>query len=80
MAFTTATDMAYTTTMTTKPVVNFTLDSALLRRLDAYRHAHKFPTRSVAIKFLLQWAVRQNPKPSVEELAALNWRKRKGEK
>jgi|WetSurMetagenome_2_1015567.scaffolds.fasta_scaffold31057_3 hypothetical protein len=74
-----ATTIGYTITMTTKPVVNFVIDPALLKRVDEYHHKHRFPTRSAAMKYLIAWALKQNPKPTAEDLAACQW-DRKGAK
>ena len=46
-----------------KPLLNFIVEPALLQRLDDYRFKHRFPTRAAAIKWLLEWALKQNPKP-----------------
>ncbi len=64
---------------TTKPIVNFSIDPALLKRIDAFWHANKLPNRAYTIKYLCTWALKQNPKPTAEELAACQW-DRKGAK
>lgn len=48
---------------TDKPLLNFVIEPDLLKRLDDYRFKHRFPSRAAAIKWLLDWALRQNPKP-----------------
>jgi hypothetical protein len=66
--------------MTTNPIVNFVVSPELLRRIDTYHHKHHFPTRAAAIKFLIGYALRQNPKPTAEDLTAGEWRGKKGAK
>jgi hypothetical protein len=44
-----------------KPYLNFVIDRDLLKRLEDYRFRHRFPTRAAAIKWLLDWALKQNP-------------------
>lgn len=56
----------YTTNMTDKPILNFTIDPALLSRIDAFWHANAFSNRATAIKWLLDWSLTQNPKPNKE--------------
>jgi len=53
--------------MTTKPIVNFSIDPADLKRIENFRHRHQFPTRAAAIKWLLDWALKQNPSPATEQ-------------
>lgn len=48
---------------TEKPILNFVIDPELLVRVDDYRYKNRFPTRATAIKWLLEWALKQNPKP-----------------
>ena len=62
--------------MNTNPVVNFVIDAALLKRVDEYQHKMRFPSRATAIKFMISWALGQNPKPTAEELAACTWQRR----
>jgi hypothetical protein len=49
--------------MTTKPLLNFHVEQKLLDRVDAYWHKHKFPNRAAAVRWLLMYALAQNPKP-----------------
>ncbi len=49
-----------------KPFLHFVLDEALLKRLDDYRFTHRFTSRAAAIKWLLEWSLKQNPKPERE--------------
>lgn len=51
---------------TDKPVINFTIEPALLRRVEDFWHKHRFPTRAAAIKWLLAWALDQKPVPKGE--------------
>ncbi len=51
---------------TTKPILNFVVDPDLLRRLNAYRFANHFESRAAAVKFLLEWALPQNPQPKAD--------------
>ncbi len=46
-----------------KQLLSFIVDGALLKRLDDFRFKHRFANRATAIKWLLEWALKQNPKP-----------------
>ncbi len=46
-----------------KPLINFVIDRDLLKRIDDFRFAHRFASRAAAIKWLLVYALDQNPKP-----------------
>jgi hypothetical protein len=46
-----------------KPYLNFVIEPELLKRLDDFRFKHRFNTRAAAIKWLLDWALRQKPAP-----------------
>jgi hypothetical protein len=46
-----------------KPYLNFVIDPDLLKRLDDFRFRQRFATRAAAIKWLLDWALKQNPSP-----------------
>jgi hypothetical protein len=50
-----------------KPLLNFIVDEALLKRIDDFRFKHRFQTRAAAVKWLLDWALRQKPKPDNEK-------------
>ena len=50
-----------------KNLLNFIVDDSLLKRIDDFRFKNRFPTRAGAIKWLLDWALKQ--KPSVRSLA-----------
>jgi len=45
-----------------KPLLNFVVEPELLKRLDDYRFKNRFESRAAAIKWLLEWALKQNPK------------------
>ncbi len=46
-----------------KPILNFIVDRALLRKLDDFRFTHRFSTRAAAVKWLIEYALRAGPKP-----------------
>jgi hypothetical protein len=46
-----------------KPFLSFVVEPALIKRLDDFRFKHRFVSRAAAIKWLLEWALRQSPKP-----------------
>lgn len=46
-----------------KPLINFVIDPELLKALDDFRFKWRFESRASAIKWLLAWALKQNPKP-----------------
>ena len=48
---------------TDKPYLNFIAESELVKRLDDFRFKHRFPSRAAAIKWLLDWALKQKPVP-----------------
>jgi len=50
-----------------KPYLNFVIEPALLKRLDDFRFRYRFATRAAAIKWLLDWALKQKPAPEAEE-------------
>lgn len=47
-------------------LLNFIVDDSLLKRIEDFRFKNRFPTRAAAIKWLLDWALKQ--KPSVRSL------------
>ena len=49
-----------------KTLINFLVDDSLLRRIEDFRFKNRFATRAAAIKWLLDWALKQ--KPSVQNL------------
>jgi hypothetical protein len=50
-----------------KPYLNFVIEPELLKRLDDFRFRHRFATRAAAIKWLLDWALKQKPAPETKE-------------
>lgn len=42
-------------------ILNFVIDPDLLKAIDDFRFSNRFPTRAAAIKWLLAWALKQNP-------------------
>lgn len=46
-----------------KPLLHIALEPELIRRIDDYRFQHRFVSRTATIVWLLEWALRQNPKP-----------------
>ena len=50
-----------------KPLLNFLVEPDLLKRLDDFRFKHRFDSRAGAIKWLLDWALKQNAKPTAQE-------------
>jgi hypothetical protein len=45
-----------------KPFLSFVIDVELLEMIDDFQFRNRFKTRAAAIKWLLQWALSQNPK------------------
>ncbi len=48
-------------TPTTKPIITLAMDHDLLKRVEDFRFTHRFSSRSAALKWLLVWALDQNP-------------------
>jgi hypothetical protein len=46
---------------TKKNLLNFIVDNSLLNRIEDFRFKNRFPTRAAAIKWLLDWALKQKP-------------------
>ncbi len=46
-----------------KQYLSFLVELGLLERIDDYRFNNRFPNRAAAIKWLLDWALQQNPEP-----------------
>jgi hypothetical protein len=46
-----------------KPFLSFIVDPEMIKRLDDFRFKHRFESRAAAIKWLLDWALTQKPKP-----------------
>ena len=49
--------------MNEKTILNFMATKKLIEKLDNYRFEMRFKTRAEAVRFLLEWALKQNPKP-----------------
>src|SRR5665213_4033106 len=49
-----------------RTLLNFIVDDSLLKRIEDFRFKNRFATRAAAIKWLLDWAMKQ--KPSVQNL------------
>ena len=43
--------------------IHVLLDDILLRRLDDFRFAHRFQSRTDAIRWLLEWSLGRDPQP-----------------
>ena len=43
-----------------KQFVNLPFDAVQLKRIDDFRFKHRFPSRTAAIKWLLDWALTQS--------------------
>jgi hypothetical protein len=52
-----------------KPYLNFIIEPELLESVDDFRFKNRFPTRAAAIKWLLDWALKQKPKVERETRA-----------
>ena len=46
-----------------KPFLNFVIDEDLLKAIDDFRFEHRFESRAATVKWLLAWALKQEPKP-----------------
>ncbi len=46
-----------------KPFLSFVIEQDLLDKIDNYRFNHRFPSRSSAIRFLVEYALKENPAP-----------------
>jgi hypothetical protein len=44
-----------------KTLINFIVDYGLLRRVEDFRFKNRFQNRAAAIKWLLEWALKQKP-------------------
>jgi hypothetical protein len=49
-----------------QPFLHFVIDAGLLERVDDFRFRHRFATRAAAIKWLLDWALKQKPMPETK--------------
>lgn len=43
-----------------KPLVHFVVDEELLKRVDEYRYKKRFPSRAAAMKWLMEWALKND--------------------
>jgi metal-responsive CopG/Arc/MetJ family transcriptional regulator len=50
-------------TLDEKQMIHMRFDAALLERVDSFRFRHRFESRTAAIEWLVQWALKQKPKP-----------------
>lgn len=48
---------------TTKPFLTLVIDKDLLKAIDDFRFKHRFQSRAAAIRWLIAWALEQNPRP-----------------
>ncbi len=51
--------------MTDRNILHLLVPEELSKRIDDYRFKHRFETKAEAVRFLLEWALKQNPKPGV---------------
>lgn len=49
--------------MSEKTFLNIAVPKDLIERIDDYRFENRFPSRAEAARFLLEYALKQNPKP-----------------
>jgi hypothetical protein len=42
-------------------------DEDLLKRIDDFRFAHRFHSRTAAVRWLVLWALNQAPKPAEQD-------------
>lgn len=49
------------------PILNFVIEPELLKRIDDFRFKQRFESRAGAIKWLLEWALKQKPVPAKKE-------------
>jgi hypothetical protein len=50
-----------------QPFLHFVIDVDLLERVDDFRFRYRFATRAAAIKWLLDWALKQKPMPETKK-------------
>lgn len=48
-------------------LLNFVVPEELLNRIDDFRFQWRFSTRAAAIKWLIDWALNQAPKPPPQD-------------
>ncbi len=49
--------------MTKKTYLHIPISKELMEKIDNYRFDKRFSTKSDAVRFLLEYAIKQNPKP-----------------
>lgn len=49
--------------MEEKAFLHIPISKDLMERIDNYRFDARFQARAEAVRFLLEWALKQNPKP-----------------
>ncbi len=49
--------------MSEKTILNFVAPKELVKDIDDFRFKHRFSSRAEAARFLLKYALKQNPKP-----------------
>lgn len=50
-----------------KTLVHMLFDNALIKRIDDFRFAHRFQSRTATVRWLIQWALSKNPTPPPED-------------
>lgn len=50
-----------------KPLINFVIEDTLLKSIDEFRFKNRFNSRAAAIKWLLEYALKQNPEVKEDE-------------
>ena len=45
-----------------KPLIHFVVEPDFIERVDEFRYKNHFPTRAAAIKWLIEFALKQKPK------------------
>lgn len=45
-------------------LVNTLIEADLLARIDDFRFTHRFKSRAAAMKYLLDWSLKRDPKPT----------------
>jgi len=48
-------------------ILNFPIEQSLLKRLTQFWHRNEFPSRIAAVRWLLAYALEQNPKVTEKE-------------
>lgn len=50
--------------MEKKQFLHIPINDELTKRIDDYRFDNRFNSKAEAVRFLLEWALDQNPKPT----------------